>query len=513
MTRKLLAAILLALAVGMGITPAFAHAFGETYTLPIPLNFFLIGGAATVALSFVVIGLFVKKQSDEFDYPRYDLLSIPILGAVISSPIFLTLVKLISVGFFVLTISTGLFGTGKPVENFSPTFIWIVWWVGMGYIAAIFGNLWMVINPWKVTFEWFERLAGRDSRQGDSALFGYPQNWDVWPAMLAFLIFAWLENVYTGAVIPFQLSVLILLYSLFTWGGMLAFGKHTWLRHGEGFSVLFGYFSRFSLTEVRISDNRLCNACGQECNLDGQACVDCYECLERVNKGQRKFNIRPFAVGLALPGRVSTATAAFVILALATVTFDGLQETSTWVILQSNLFSLISGLGSNTIGTFDTMGLIFLPLIFLGAYMLFSWGIKALSRDEGSVSDVARAFVFSLVPIALAYNLAHFISLLLIQGQLIIPLASDPFGFGWNLLGTADYKVNIGIINAKTVWFLSVGAIVIGHIISVYIAHVISLRRVANHSLALRGQYPMLLLMVLYTASSLWIIAQPIVES
>lgn len=92
-------------------------------------------------------------------------------------------------------------------------------------------------------------------------------------------------------------------------------------------------------------------------------------------------------------------------------------------------------------------------------------------------------------------------------------LGTGSSGFGWNLLGTANYKVNIGIINAKTVWFLSVGAIVIGHIISVYVAHVISLRRVPNHSLALRGQYPMLLLMVLYTATSLWIIAQPIVES
>ena len=96
-----------------------------------------------------------------------------------------------------------------------------------------------------------------------------------------------------------------------------------------------------------------------------------------------------------------------------------------------------------------------------------------------AVRDVARAFVFSLVPIALAYNMAHFISLLLIQGQLIVPLASDPFGYGWDLFGTVDYRIDIGVINAKIVWFISVAAIVLGHIIAVYVAHVVSLRRTA----------------------------------
>ena len=115
------------------------------------------------------------------------------------------------------------------------------------------------------------------------------------------------------------------------------------------------------------------------------------------------------------------------------------------------------------------------------------------------------------MPIALAYNLAHFITLLLIQGQLIIPVASDPFGFGWNIFGTADYLINLEIISAKAVWFISLAAIVTGHVISVYLAHLISLRRASSPSAAMRGQIPMLALMIIYTATSLWIIAQPIV--
>ena len=125
---------------------------------------------------------------------------------------------------------------------------------------------------------------------------------------------------------------------------------------------------------------------------------------------------------------------------------------------------------------------------------------------------LARTFVYSLIPIALAYNIAHFFTLLAINGQLIISLASDPFGYGWNLLGTANYKVNIGFINAKFAWLLGVTVIVLGHVIAVYIAHVIALQKIKSPKAALRSQYPMLVLMVIYTVISLWIIAQPIVE-
>ena len=131
--------------------------------------------------------------------------------------------------------------------------------------------------------------------------------------------------------------------------------------------------------------------------------------------------------------------------------------------------------------------------------------------DDLSVSQIARSFVYSLVPIALAYNIAHFFTLLAIQGQLIIPLASDPFGYGWDLFGTAGYKVNIALVNARFAWVLSVIAIVLGHIIAVYLSHVIALRAMRDHRSAMRSQYPMLGLMVMYTVISLWIVAQPIV--
>ena len=120
--------------------------------------------------------------------------------------------------------------------------------------------------------------------------------------------------------------------------------------------------------------------------------------------------------------------------------------------------------------------------------------------------------MLSLVPIAIAYHLSHYLSYLLITGQQIIPLASDPFGRGWDLLGTADYKLDIGILNAKIVWYVAVIAIVIGHVIAVYLSHITALWVFEDRHAALRSQIPMLVLMIGYTMISLWILSQPIVN-
>jgi hypothetical protein len=137
------------------------------------------------------------------------------------------------------------------------------------------------------------------------------------------------------------------------------------------------------------------------------------------------------------------------------------------------------------------------------------------ARDAGqrrySTPELARRFILTLVPIAIAYHLAHYLSYLLVAGQFIIPLASDPFGFGWDLLGTALYRIDIGIVDARFVWYTAVMAIVVGHIISVCLAHLMAHQLFKDARLATRSQYPMLGLMVCYTMISLWILAQPIV--
>jgi hypothetical protein len=136
-----------------------------------------------------------------------------------------------------------------------------------------------------------------------------------------------------------------------------------------------------------------------------------------------------------------------------------------------------------------------------------------MARMAGqSVAPVAGWFVLSLVPIAIAYHLAHYFSLLAIAGQFIIPLVSDPFGYGWDLFGTTLYRIDIGIVDARFIWYFAATAIVIGHIIAVWLGHVIAFTAFADASVAGRSQYPMVVLMIGYTMLSLWIMAQPIVE-
>jgi hypothetical protein len=121
--------------------------------------------------------------------------------------------------------------------------------------------------------------------------------------------------------------------------------------------------------------------------------------------------------------------------------------------------------------------------------------------------------VLTLVPIALAYHLAHYLSFLLLAGQLILPPASDPFGLGWDLFGTANRTLDIGIVIMRTVWWTAVIAIVVGHVYAVYLAHVMALRLYGSGRPALLSQLPLVLLMIGYTMISLWILSQPIVET
>jgi hypothetical protein len=142
-------------------------------------------------------------------------------------------------------------------------------------------------------------------------------------------------------------------------------------------------------------------------------------------------------------------------------------------------------------------------------------GLTAAVSGNPDVSAglVIRSFVLTLVPIALAYHVAHYFSLLFIGGQYAIPLLSDPLGRGWNLLGTAGYQVDISFVTPQLQWSVAVVAVVLGHMVAVYLSHVTALRVFGSRRAALVSQIPMVLLMVGYTMLSLWILSQPIVET
>jgi hypothetical protein len=327
----------------------------------------------------------------------------------------------------------------------------------------------------------------------------YPDAWGVWPAVALFVAFAWIELVFYGSSLPLSISLLVLAYSVLTWTGMAVFGKDAWLRGGEAFSVYFGILGRFAPTEVRVKTSRPCRGCGS-CEPGKEGCVNCYECFAAASPAERELDLRPPAVGLVRPERPHAGGTAFVVLMLAGVAYDGLLATPLW--LQIVRLTPVT----------QTTGLLVMPLLFLGVYLAFVKLSQLAGGGGVSLRRLTPAYVYTLVPIAIAYQVAHYYTYLLIQGQAIISHASDPFGWGWDLFGTADYEIRLGIVSAAFVWYSQVALIVGGHITAVYLAHLVSLRHFESPKLALRSQVPMLVLMILYTVSSLWILSQPIVE-
>lgn len=517
---------------------AQAHALFQRYDLPVPLGLYLAGAGASVALSFVVMGWFLRGAPLVHDYPRVNLRRWRV-GRALAHPSLIVLGQAASVGLFVLVVVAGLFGTQNPFKNFAPAFVWVIWWIGLAYLCTLVGNVWALINPWRITFAWAEAVA-RGLGPGRKLSLGLatPRWLGVWPAVALFLAFAWMELVWDGSEVPAQLASAILLYSLLTWTGMLVFGREEWLRAGEAFSVIFGLLARFGPTEVRVRDPAVCAACSAgQCRERPGACVDCYACFARAAPEDREWNLRPYAVGLLARRPVAPSTMVFVVLMLSTVTFDGFIETPLWLATQDWLLASpalrpllieVRALAGDLVPVFESVALVILPLVFLGCFLLFSELMRraapaaapaaeatAPGNPGGRIGlgEVARLFVLSLVPIAIAYHLAHYLWFFLVAGQFIIPLASDPFGSGWDILGWSNYRIDVGIVGARFVWYTAVAAIVVGHIIAVFLAHVVALRVFADRRMALRSQYPMLVLMVGYTMISLWILAQPVVES
>jgi hypothetical protein len=193
------------------------------------------------------------------------------------------------------------------------------------------------------------------------------------------------------------------------------------------------------------------------------------------------------------------------------VLYDGFSATPAWSQLEQALRPPLSGLGANAALVIRTAGLVAFWLLFLAVYLSVCLAMSAALAD-GSTLDLARRFALTLLPIAIGYHVAHYFVFLLVQGQYIIPLLSDPFGFGWDLFGTAGYRVDIGIVGARFAWYAALTAIVLGHVAAVYLGHLRAMQTFATTRAALQSQVPLTALMVIYTFTGLSIIAGPIVE-
>lgn len=508
--------------------PTVAHGFGQRFDLPVPLWLWVVGAGATILLSFLMMALFLKQDQDRFGYPRLNLLRFRVARAF-AHPIVVLVLRAAAAVAFVVTVLAGFFGTPDPFRNLVPTMLWVVWWIGFAFVCALVGDLWALVNPLRTLFAWAETFYARLSNARSLSLQrNYPRRLGVWPSVILLFGFAWAELVWYESDVPLNLAVLIMVYSLFTWTGMFIYGREVWLQNADAFSVAFGVFARFAPLELRVLNGAATRRCpGPVCGRRVGDCVNGYVCLQAASPEWREWNLRPPAVGLLNDYPVRESMLVFIVLILSTVTFDGVLETPlfldtlNWLMSAPGIAPTLQGLravGVNSQQVLMTLALFTVPGLFLAVFLSFCWLMVRVSRDSDRTRKsittrmVACSFVLTLVPIAIAYHLAHYLSLLLTMGQFIIPLASDPFGAGWDLFGTSAFKVKLGVVSARFVWYAAVIAIVFGHVFSVFLAHVIALEVFGDARRALLSQIPMVALMVLYTMVSLWILAQPIVE-
>jgi hypothetical protein len=391
--------------------------------------------------------------------------------------------RIACVACLALTLSIALFGSRDPDQNLSLTLFWQVFLLGLLYLTAVIGDVYALANPWRTIAEWIE--GGRQPRWQYPSWLGY------WPAIGAYVALIWLELFAHPR--PALLAQMLVAYSAVTLAGAYAFGTAAWFRCGELFAVLLRTVGMLAPVRYRTGD-------------DGRSCT---------------VALRPPFVGLIEQRADRMSLVVFVLFMLSSTTYDGMHQTIFWMGLYYNhLIVVLQSLwGGDLIAAqrvlekwyalYQRAGLVLSPLFYLAIYLGILWLVRRMTSAGISLRTLALEFAFSIVPIAFVYNLAHYYTLVLTRLPVLPYLLSDPFNRGWNPFGFEGPPAEPPVLNMAAVWHIEVALILIGHVVSVYVAHRVALRLFPSRREALLAQLPMLVLMVAYTVLGLWVISLP----
>jgi hypothetical protein len=292
--------------------------------------------------------------------------------------------------------------------------------------------------------------------------------------VVGILGFAWLELAYINKDDPDVLAALAVGYAAVQLIGMALFGIETWSTRGDAFGVYFGLFARLSPFERRDGD----------------------------------VYLRPPLSGAPRMALVA-GTVPLLAVAIGTTTFDGFSNGPVWADVSPNLQDFFSNLGAgdrSAVQWANTLGLIGCVLAIGLFYRLGVQGMHTVGEGHGG-RELAGRFAHTLIPIAFAYALAHYFSLLVFQGQAAGYLASDPLGHGSDLFGTAGSKIDYGVVSTNAIWYVQVGALVSGHVAGLTLAHDRAVALYKKVQEATRSQYWMLVVMVGFTSLGLWLLS------
>ena len=451
---------------------ALAHGIVGKQDLPIPRLLFVYGASVVLVVSFVALATLWPTPRLERRRERV-IARVPAALDVLAGAV--------GVALFALVVVAGLAGSQSQTENLAPTFIYVLFWVGIPFASLLLGDVMRAFSPWRAIARAAGFVAGRLGAAGASSEpLAYPARLGRWPAALSILAFAWLELVYADRDDPSQLAVLALAYLAIQLVGMALYGTEPWLRNADGFGVAFGLFAR--LAPLHWRDRTLA--------------------VRRPLQGVTDLDTPP-------------GTVALLATMIGTTTFDGFSQGPLWSgegegrgisgFLQDRWLS-VGFSQEHALELAYTVGLIGCVVLVAGLYRAGVAGMRSVAPGL-ETTPLARRFVHSLVPIALAYVVAHYFSLLAYQGQATAYLASDPLGDGANLLGTAGSGIDYGVVSANAIWYVQVGALVLGHAAGLTLAHDRALLVFRKPREATRSQMWMLAVMVGFTCLGLWLLS------
>jgi hypothetical protein len=427
-----------------------AHGIGGRTDLPIPLPVVLIGAAGVLVITFVALELLWTRPRLQ-DGPDYDMpgSAVPVRGLLAG-------IGVLGLSLLVAQVIPPLMGVERQAvrPTIALVMVWVVFWLIVPFAGALIGNWYTDLNPWRALASFLG--IGRMER------IGFPSRVGLWPASVLFIAFAWLELISPRSGDPVALGIAAIAYTVLLFIAMAAVGRETGL-------ATFDFFTPY---------NRLISSISP---------------LGRNERGQVVWRgwLASLAVVPEWPGLWF-----FVVIMIATVSYDGASGTE-W------FRAITGGLGDTTVG--QTFLLLVSVALIAAAYYAAAGAAASLSDGRWSTGRVAQRFAHTLVPIGLAYAVAHYFTLILFEGQQLLAAVSDPFGLGWDLFGTADYRVEFFVRASTPIWLAQVAFIVGGHLVGVVLAHDRSLRDFGRD--AARSQYAMLVLMIALTSLGLLILS------
>ncbi len=446
---------------------ADAHGIVGKADLPIPVWLFSWAAAIVLVVSFVALSTLWRTPQLQQEHRR----------RIVRLPHWLEWpAGAAGVGVFALVLYSGFAGAPVASANFSVTFIYVIFWVGVPVASVLLGDVFRPLNPWRAcgrVLWWSGRKLA--PRRLEKPPLRYPRWLGLWPAIAGLVGFAWLELVYVNRDMPSILAALSLGWFLAMLLGIVLFGVEDWSEQGDAFGVYFNLLSRLAAL-----------VCDEQGNLY----------LRRPLSGLPDLPIR-------------RGTVALICTAIGTTTFDGFSNGGIWRNNEPSLESLFADTGLHLVPAQElaySLGLVLCILLIAGVYRIGILGVHSVS-DRYDRQTLTHAFAHTLVPIAFAYVLAHYFSLLLWQGQALGYLISDPLGNGANIFGTSSAQIDYHVISYAAIWYVQVAALLAGHVGGLALAHDRALVLYRDPEEAVRSQYWMLAVMVAFTSFGLWLLS------